>query len=482
MVSIPNTGEMGVVKLVVALVVVLGTVTVLAAGPRPEPPSGPVPKTGGPGADGPKSVVAGKKAPHGKREVASYGLSLFPQQQQHQHHHGRYSFGGHPQLAELYAPATSHGGYSYSIPQHSAVYPAAYGSHKLFVSPATSSLKYTPAAASSHAFFSPHGHYGSFNGFSDGPVKYGSFGSKDLSELLKQLHTTVGPLTIKPVPSSYGSGYGSFGEHHEHVFDTNSLHLKPVTFKLQELPSFHGAPVPQALTAPAGPTSSSSTYGHVTHSLGYEPSYTHGVKGLRHYSTPNVPAGDLYSGNKYVSSLGLGQPSQHGASMVSPLHTSVHSVLATQKPFKPSTYLGSSHETISAPSNAHVHTHPPSGSYLAPSLQYLPPVNKHPLLPPKLSYDSPAKHGYLPPAPSTNAYLPPHGKPTNTYLPPVASGGHSNYIPLAASASESHEETVVRQPLHHHHHHQDSNESLDYSGASAAPTPTADTPSGHWKH
>ncbi|XP_052869312.1 uncharacterized protein LOC128274987 [Anopheles cruzii] len=476
--------------------VVLGAVTVLAVGPRSEPSTGPVQKTGGPSADGPKSAVAhtvpvaGKKAPHGKREVASYGLSHFPPQHQH---HSRYSYGGHPQLAELYSPATSHGGYSYSIPQHSPAYPAAYGSHKLFLSPATSSLKYTPAAASSHAFFSPHGHYASFNGFSDAPVKYGSFGSKDLSELLKQLHSTVGPLTIKPVPSSgYGHGYGgSFGEH-EHAFDTNALHLKPVTFKLQELPSFHGGPVPQALTAPAGPTSSSSTYGHVTHSLGYEhaPSYTHGVKGLRHYSTPNVPAGDLYSGNKYVSSLGLGQPSQHGASMVSPLHTSVHSALATQKPFKPSTYLGSSHETISAPSNAHVHTHPalPAGSYLAPSLQYLPPVNKHPLLPPKLSYDSPAKHGYLPPPPpppSSNAYLPPHGKPTNTYLPPVTSGGHSNYIPLAASASESHEETVVRQPVQYHHQqqqHQDSNESLDYSGASAAPTPTADTPSGHWKH
>ncbi|XP_049534303.1 mucin-6-like [Anopheles darlingi] len=410
-----------------------------------------------------------KTSSHGKREVASYGYGAhFPQ-------HSRYSFGahsGHPlSSSELYAPATGHGAYSYSIPQHSS-FPVhgSFGGHKLFASPA--SLKYSQPGGSSHAFFSPivhHHHQPQTHSFSGGfsepighPIKYGSsFGTNDLTDILKKLQT-VGPLTIKAIPSSFA--YGSFGDHHEPhhasplLFDSNSLHsLKPTAFKVQEFPSFHsGLPQAAALTAPGpGPTSTSSTYGHLSHSLGYEPSYASGVKGLRHYSTPNVPERDLYSGNKYISSISLQQPSS--ATMVSPLHTSVHSTFSTQKPFKPSTYLGSSHETISAPSNSHAQTHPiPTGSYLAPSLQYLPAVSsKQPHHTHKLSYDSPAKHGYLPPAPpTTNAYLPPlsHSKPsTNAYLPPVSGAGQSNYIPLHTSAGSSstgsHEDTVLLRTL-----------------------------------
>uniref|UniRef100_A0A182N4V1 Mucin-like domain-containing protein n=1 Tax=Anopheles dirus TaxID=7168 RepID=A0A182N4V1_9DIPT len=432
-------------------------------------------------------AAVGQKAPHGKREIGSYGLPPPV--------HHRYSLGHANPLAEFYAPATSHGSYSYSIPQHGS-----FGAHKLFYgansqSSIPSSLKYTPSSlASSHAFFAPLGlqsvHHGAFGGFPEvGHTKYASFGTKDLSELLKQLHS-VGPLTIKAIPSSYA--YGAFGHEHEQtshnspsvLYDSGAFHLKPMPLKLHEVPSFtHGSSLPHAaaLTAPAGPTSTSSTYGHVAHTLGYEPSYASGLKGLRHYSSSNVPANDLYSGNKYVSALNVNhQPTT--ATMVSPLHTSVHSTVGHQKPFKPSTYLGSTHETISAPSTSH------TGSYLPPSLQYLPPVGKGSPFPHKVSYDSPAKHGYLPPAPpSTNAYLPPLSKPAHGYLPPVSSAG-SNYIPLSSSsapASAGSHEDIVRKPSQHPQQHPEhSGESLEYSGASSAgaPAPTAVTPGHHWKH
>uniref|UniRef100_A0A182P642 Uncharacterized protein n=1 Tax=Anopheles epiroticus TaxID=199890 RepID=A0A182P642_9DIPT len=444
----------------------------------------------------PKAPATKKVSSHGKREVTSYGIP-------HQPHH-RYSFGHGQSLpsAEFYAPpATSHGSYSYSIPQHSS-FPPSFGGHKLYLGPTPSltSFKYMPAG-SSHAFFAPafgHSSHPSFGGFGEpAHVKYGgsSFGSKDLSDLLKQLHS-VGPLTIKAVPAGYA--YGAYpepdaGHGSSVVLDSSAFHLKPLALKFhQDLPSFsHGSSLPHAaaLSAPAGPTSTSSSYGHVAHSAGYEhPSYASGVKGLRHYSTPNVPSSDLYSGNKYISTLNLHQPTT--ATMVSPLHTSVHSTVhgggaaaaGHQKPFKPSTYLGATHETVSAPSSAH------TGAYLAPALQYLPPVGKGSPFPPKLSYDSPAKHGYLPPAPpSTNAYLPPP-KPAHGYLPP-ASSASSNYIPLssgsAPSSSGSHED-AVRKPSPHHHLHggeQHSSESLEYSGATAAvPTPSAVTSAHHWKH
>uniref|UniRef100_A0A182R0B9 Uncharacterized protein n=1 Tax=Anopheles farauti TaxID=69004 RepID=A0A182R0B9_9DIPT len=482
------------VKLVASLLPLLLAVAVLAS---KEPTSKPVDSvaiatTAKTHQAQPSKAPAGvvKKAPHGKREIGSYGL---PPPVSH-----RYSLGHTQPLTEFYgAPATSHGSYSYSIPQHGS-----FGGHKLFYGQPQSvpSLKYTPSSlASSHAFFSPLGHqvaHPAFGGFPEtGHVKYGGFGTKDLSELLKQLHS-VGPLTIKAIPSSYA--YGAFGQEHDQpspsvLFDSGSFHLKPMTLKLHEVPSFsHASSLPHAaaLTAPAGPTSTSSTYGHLAHTLSaYEPSYASGVKGLRHYSSSNVPPNDLYTGNKYISAVNVNhQPTT--ATMVSPLHTSVHSNVGHQKPFKPSTYLGSTHETISAPSTSH------TGSYLPPSLQYLPPVSKGSPFPPKASYDSPAKHGYLPPAPpSTNAYLPPLHKPAHGYLPPVSSAG-SNYIPLtssssAPSSSGSHEDTV-RKPQHSHHHlqqqHQQqhsehSSESLEYGGATAGvPTPTAVTPGHHWKH
>uniref|UniRef100_A0A182M1U1 Uncharacterized protein n=1 Tax=Anopheles culicifacies TaxID=139723 RepID=A0A182M1U1_9DIPT len=481
------------VKLVAS--VLLLTVAVLASKDVSKPvDSGTLastPKTQQPSAPSKVPAVTGvKKAPHGKREVSSYGLP--------HHTHHRYSLGHSQPLTEFYAPATSHGSYSYSIPQHSSFPsmhgPGSFGSHKFYLtpSPAVSGFKYSPA--SSHAFFSPSlGHHQSFGGFVEtAPVKYGSFGSKDLNDILKQLHS-VGPLTIKAVPSSYAYG-APFGEQHDTsnnpsvLFDNGAFHLKPMALKIHEVPNFaHGSSLPHAaaLTAPAGPTSTSSTYGHVAHTLGYEPSYANGVKGLRHYSTPNVPTNDLYSGNKYISTLNLHQPTT--ATMVSPLHTSVHSTVGHQKPFKPSTYLGSTHETISAPSSSH------TGSYLPPSLQYLPPVpSKGTTYQHKHSYESPAKHGYLPPAPpSTNAYLPPINKPAHGYLPPVSSGSSSNYISLpsssAPSSSGSHEDTVRKPqllPPHHHQHNADhSSESLEYGGATApVPTPSAVTTSHHWKH
>ncbi|XP_052902784.1 uncharacterized protein LOC128310231 [Anopheles moucheti] len=477
----PTPIAMQAVKLV-ALVLLL-TVAVLASKDASKPvDSGAIastPKNQQPST--PLKVSPAKKAPHGKREVASYGL---PHHTPH-----RYSLGHAQPLAEFYAPATSHGSYSYSIPQHTA-YPSSFGAHKLYLgpTPTVTGFKYTPGVASSHAFFTPSvGHHPApqpFGGYVEaGPVKYGSFGSKDLSEILKQIHS-VGPLTIKAIPSSYAYG-APFAESHDSghnpavLFDSGAFHLKPMTLKVHEVPSF--GPHAAALTAPAGPTSTSSTYGHVAHSLGYEPSYASGVKGLRHYSTPNVPSNDLYSGNKYISTLNLHQPTT--ATMVSPLHTSVHSTVGHQKPFKPSTYLGSTHETISAPSTSH------TGSYLPPSLQYLPPVSKGTPYPHKHSYDSPAKHGYLPPAPpSTNAYLPPHSKPAHGYLPPVSSASSSSYIPAlpsssAPSSSGSHEDTVRKPQLHHHHHSDHSSESLEYGGATApVPTPSAVTSSHHWKH
>uniref|UniRef100_A0A4Y0BLW2 Mucin n=1 Tax=Anopheles funestus TaxID=62324 RepID=A0A4Y0BLW2_ANOFN len=485
------------VKLV-ALVLLL-TVAVLASKDTSKPVDSvaiaSTPKNQQPSTPSKAPVVTGaKKAPHGKREVTSYGLP--------HHTHHRNSLGHAQPLTEFYAPATSHGSYSYSIPQHSSFPsmhgPASFGTHKLYLSPApaVTGFKYTPGVASSHAFYSPSlGHHASHQSFGGGfvepgPVKYGTFGSKDLADLLKQIHS-VGPLTIKAVPSSYA--YGTpFAESHDTgsnpsvLFDSGAFHLKPMALKFHDVPTFaHGSSLPHAaaLTAPAGPTSTSSTYGHVAHTLGYEPSYASGVKGLRHYSTPNVPTNDLYSGNKYISTLNLHQPTT--ATMVSPLHTSVHSTVGHQKPFKPSTYLGSTHETISAPSTSH------TGSYLPPSLQYLPPVSKGTPFPHKHSYESPAKHGYLPPAPpSTNAYLPPHNKPAHGYLPPVSTGSSSNYISLesgsAPSSSGSHEDTVRKPQLHHHHHQhhtEHSSESLEYSGATApVPTPSAVTSAHHWKH
>ncbi|XP_035902359.1 E3 ubiquitin-protein ligase arkadia-B-like [Anopheles stephensi] len=486
------------VKLVASLLLL--TVAVLASKDASKPVDSvaiaSTPKNQQPSAPSKPPATVTKKAPHGKREVASYGLP--------HHTHNRYSFAAHSQpLTEFYAPATSHGSYSYSIPQHSSSFssmhvPASFGPHKLYLgsAPSLTSFKYTPSVASSHSFFAPslghHAPHQSFGGFGDaGSFKYGSYGSKDLSDLLKQLHS-VGPLTIKAIPSSYAYG-APFGEQHDTgnsppvVFENNAFHLKPLTLKVHEVPSFshssNGLPHAAALTAPTGPTSTSSSYGHVAHSLGYEPSYANGVKGLRHYSTPNVPAGDLYSGNKYISTLNLHQPTT--ATMVSPLHTSVHSTVGHQKPFKPSTYLGSTHETVSSPSNSH------TGSYLAPSLQYLPPVSKGSQYPHKLSYDSPAKHGYLPPPPppppSTNAYLPPLNKPAHGYLPPVSSGStsyisHTSGSGSAPSSSGSHEDTGRKPQLHHHSDH--SGESLEYSGATASvPTPPSSvTSSHHWQH
>ncbi|XP_053671600.1 uncharacterized protein LOC128721828 [Anopheles nili] len=450
------------VKLVSSLLPLLFVVAVLA-GKDPAKPVDGVAIASTPSKSQPAVPAVPKKAPHGKREVGGY-----------HHHHQRYSFGHSVQqpFGEFYAPATSHGSYSYSIPQHHAPSPlyGSFSSPKLYLG--SPSLKYSSApslGASSHAFYSPlgHQHTAPFGGFADvGPAKYaGGFGSKDISELLKQLHA-VGPLTIKAVPSSYA--YGSFGDHGDSagnplLFDTSPFQLKPVTLKLHD---FSNLPHAAALTAPAP----------------FEPSYASGVKGLRHYAGPShSSASELYTPGKYASVVSHQQPTT--ATMVSPLHTSVHSTLGHPKPFKPSTYLGSTHETISSPSTSHVQT------YLAPSLQYLPPVGKGSHVH-KLSYDSPAKHGYLPPpppppAPSTNAYLPP--KPAHGYLPPVSSSGTgSNYIPLSTGSSSapsslgSHEDTLRKG--HPHHGGEHSSESLEYSGATgASPTPTSVTPH-YWKH
>ncbi|EAT48961.1 AAEL000021-PA [Aedes aegypti] len=331
-----------------------------------------------------------------------------------------------------------HTGYNYGVAQPSFNLPQ-YSGQKYFMGP----FKYPTTQP---AYFAPASH--GYNTFADNSVKY-SIGSKELSDLLKALHSPSPAISIKAVPT--GQGWDT-------PYSYESLNqFKPTMIKIHEVPS-------HSYGAPLAPTTN-SYYSH-----GYsaphpaEPTYASGVKGLRHYaSSYNAAIPDLYSGNKYISSikpLAVQTPVQ----VLSPLHTSIH----TQKPFKPSTYLGTTNDApdyshTQSPTSTSVHN-----SYLAPSLQYLPPKAQN-----KITFEQPSKT-YLPALPSSpsNTYLPP--KPSNTYLPAKPSSG--NYIPMTSHGDDS----KHLQHLHHHHSSDESNDSYEYSGtAGSAPSGSTVKPHHH---
>jgi hypothetical protein len=159
------------------------------------------------------------------------------------------------------------------------------------------------------------------------------------------------------------------------------------------------------------------------------PDYATGSKGLGHYSTvAAAPIASLHSGNSYVS------------------HYS-HSHPQTERPFKASPYLGSSHPSDSyteqsigpsktyLPAKEHtytVHQHVPQVEYQIqyvqqqPSKSYLPAKEQH--------YAAPVSNSYLPPhkvvvESPKNSYLPPAAAPTKTYLPAKAEAPSHVYLP-----------------------------------------------------
>ncbi|XP_058453359.1 DNA-directed RNA polymerase II subunit RPB1-like [Malaya genurostris] len=342
------------------------------------------------------SAKISAKGPHGKREVASeYGPM------------------------EFIAPTIS--GFTYGMPQ------------PLFNIPHYTGYRYysSPYKFSQPSLFSPASQQ-DFHTFPNSPVKY-SISSKELSEIIKALQSPNPALTIRAVPTSSGwdntLGYDPTG------------HYKSPTLKFHEtLPSTYGIPH-------STPSNSYLPANYAAHpNTADEPLFANGVKGVRHYaSSSNSHVPDLYTGNKYISAI---KPLYYPAQAVSQLHTNIH----TQKPFKPSTYLGSTNEI-----SDYSHSQPATSSsfhnaYLAPALQYLPPKVDN-----KVTYEQPTK-SYLPPVQSkpTNSYLPP--KPSNTYL--TAAPSNPNYISIS-----SHENDGKQYQHYHSHSLEESNESIEYSGS-----------------
>ncbi|XP_039433519.1 uncharacterized protein LOC120415942 [Culex pipiens pallens] len=388
-----------------AAIVLLSAAVLAAKEPQKPKPTKATPVTASP--------KAPAKTPHGKREApVGYGhMDYIP---------------------------PSHPGYSYGIAQPSFNLPQ-YSGHKYFGMPS-----YKFAAAPQSSYFAPVSQHG-FNSLADSSVKY-SIGSKELAELIKALHSPSPAISIKAVPTGHGwdtpYNYDAFA------------HYKPTMYKVHEISPSYGAP----LATPYLPPS----YGIPQQPS--EPTYPTGVKGVRHYaSSVNAPVPDIYSGNKYISAIkpiNVHTPAQ----VVSPLHTSIHA----QKPFKPSTYLGSSNDIsdytqTQTPTSSSAHN-----AYLAPTLQYLPPAKPQN----KITFDQPSK-SYLPPVPvkTNNGYLPPP-KPANTYLP-VASPNH-NYIPVTSNDDNVKHYQHLQPP----HSSEESNESA-YDYHASAPSGSTAKPHHH---
>lgn len=218
------------------------------------------------------------------------------------------------------------------------------------------------------------------------------------------------------------------------------------------------------------------------------PDYAQGTKGLGHYSTH--------------SSLAAQAPAPTQAAYVKQTYQapSYAHFTQTERPFRPSAYLGSTHIGQDPNSEQSISNNvKPTGEYLPPAKNYLPskeqyvpqqsPVEyqvhyvqaptkayvqptansylppksvqiqespKSSYLPPKTSY-VPAKSSHLPPK---SSYLPP-AQPTNNYLPPN-NPYQSNYQ-FGAHSSPSAYQQYQQQP-------QSSYESVEYQSV---------TPSGH---
>lgn len=237
-----------------------------------------------------------------------------------------------------------------------------------------------------------------------------------------------------------------------------------------------------AASAPSGP-SGPSEHSYYSHGFSQSPSavyipqavsfssrpaktpdYAVGSKGLGHYSTVSS-----------ISSHSVAPTQQSHIRQQSYEVPSYAQFSQTERPFKASSYLGSSHvdshseqsiesgkpavnylpprtNYLPAKEQQHHYTpeqspveyqikyiQAPAKSYLPPSSNYLPPSKgnpeppKHnylPASPPKSSYlpPSPPKSNYLPPSPPKSSYLPAN-EPSNNYLPPnnpYQSNYHSN--------------------------------------------------------
>ncbi|XP_055544381.1 uncharacterized protein LOC129729664 [Wyeomyia smithii] len=354
------------------------------------------------------SQKASSKGPHGKREAPTrYGSPM-----------------------EFVAPTIS--GFTYGAPQ------------PLFNVPHYSSYKYysTPYKFAQPALFAPANPHG-FNSYADTPVKY-SISSKELSELLNALHSPNPALTIKAVPTAASWDHPYSYDSSPHFNPSYTVSFPPTSPLNTYLPPSYGpAPSVYQESALAPPNKGTRPYGSTGHS--------------------HIP--DIYSGNKYISAikpLAIQTPVQ----AVSQLHTSVFNT----KPFKPSTYLGSSNEV-----SDYAHSQPATSSsyhntFLAPALQYLPPQKVHN----KVTFEKPS-NPYLPPvAPPkpTGDYLPPlPPKPSNTYLP--AAPTNPNYIPLSSHESGKH------GPNFNHHSHEDSSDSYEYNGSAPTSIGSAAKPHHH---
>lgn len=141
------------------------------------------------------------------------------------------------------------------------------------------------------------------------------------------------------------------------------------------------------------------------------PDYALGLKGLSHFSTISSPVQTSYIKPSYD------------------LHQS--SFTQTERPFKASAFLGTTHLNRDSHTQQTIASYKPSNEYLAPSKTYLPAREQEYQIQyvqaPSKNY-LPPTNNYLPPKTVTEApknnYLPPP-QPTNSYLPPVTQYSHS---------------------------------------------------------
>lgn len=158
------------------------------------------------------------------------------------------------------------------------------------------------------------------------------------------------------------------------------------------------------------------------------PDYASGVKGLGHYSTVSsisapAPTPAAYKPQSYEI------PSYKQQSYEVPVSHLYNQYAQTERPFKASTYLGSS-QGIDSHSEQSIANHKPAGEYLPPSKTYLPAKEQYT---PTKTY-LPAKEQYTPIkeqfAPSKEQYAPEHSPveyqiqyvqvPQKSYLPPAS--------------------------------------------------------------
>lgn len=206
------------------------------------------------------------------------------------------------------------------------------------------------------------------------------------------------------------------------------------------------------------------------------PDYAQGTKGLGHYST--------------YSALGAPAPTATYVKQQSYEAPSYAHFTQTERPFRPSAYLGSSHVGQDLYSAQSISTNlKPAGEYLPPSKTYLPAKEQYvPQQSPveyQIQYIQAPSKSYIPPV--ANNYLPSKSvqiqeSPKSSYLPPKASylPPKSSYLPPAQPTSQylppnnpyqsSQQPSSHSSPSSYQYQQQGAYESAEYQSV---------TPSGH---